>query len=241
MLRAALAGFVLTLPSMVVSFTGLVFPERNVVFFLACLVLFVKRFEQTLSPGWAVAATVSAQIMIYYKESSVLLLWGLQSDGSSCAAGVQFRQPGTIIGFGTRKVELDLCLVCLGVLFSLYYVAAMLPRPNLRYADLMGIPLAQAVRFYLELDPLVFLFLGVMLARFYFILRGRVESSPLWDGLAFGGALCFAAYLVLGLATAYYMAPVDLIAVLYVGRLAILSSEKMRWGTKAVAFANEPG
>jgi hypothetical protein len=236
-MRAALAGFVLMFPSMVVSFTGLVFPERNVVLFLACLVLFVKRFEQTYSVGWAVAATVSAQIMIYYKETAVLLLWGFAVGRlilrcrSSTPPVWDYRR------LRDKESQLDFCLISLGVLFLLYYMAAMFPRPNLRYADVMRIPLAQVVPFYLELDPLAFLFLGVMLGRAYFVLRGRVESSPLWDGLAFGGAVCFAAYLVLGLATVYYMAPVDLIAVLYVGRLALLSSEKMRWGTRAVALA----
>lgn len=62
--RAGLAGFVLTLPSMIVSFSGLVFSERNVVLCLACFVLFVKRFEETHSVRWAVAAAVAAQIMI---------------------------------------------------------------------------------------------------------------------------------------------------------------------------------
>jgi hypothetical protein len=54
--------------------------------------------------------------------------------------------------------------------------------------------------------------------------------------LAFGGIACFIGYLGLGISAAYYLAPVDLIAVLYVGRLAILSLGAMNaWGTGALA------
>jgi hypothetical protein len=42
-------------PSILISFTGLIFPERNVLFFLACLVLSVRRFEQTKSIAWGMA------------------------------------------------------------------------------------------------------------------------------------------------------------------------------------------
>lgn len=56
----------------------------------------------------------------------------------------------------------------------------------------------------------------------------------LWDGLAAGGVACFLAYLYLGMFSGYYLAPVDLIAVLYVGRFALLSWKKMpAWGKKA--------
>ena len=66
------------------------------------------------------------------------------------------------------------------------------------------------------------------------ILRRRAAPAPLWDGLAFGGVGCFLAYHCLGIFRNYYLAPVDLIAVLYVGRLAILSWKKMRsWGNAA--------
>src|SRR5438128_1342052 len=41
--RAALTAFVLISPAIVVSFGGLIFPERNVVFWLVCLALSVKR------------------------------------------------------------------------------------------------------------------------------------------------------------------------------------------------------
>jgi hypothetical protein len=74
--RLALAIFALLTPSILTSFSGLIFDERNVLFSLVCLILSVKQFEQTGSIAWAVAATVSAQIMLYCKETAFLLLLG---------------------------------------------------------------------------------------------------------------------------------------------------------------------
>jgi hypothetical protein len=86
---------------------------------------------------------------------------------------------------------------------------------------------------YIRVDLLPWLFVAVVLGRIYLILRHRVAPLLLWDGLAFGGVACFLAYLYLSISIfgIYYLAPVDLIAVLYVGRFAVLSWKKMRsWG-----------
>src|SRR5262249_15535352 len=74
--RVALVIFALLTPSILVSFDGLNFQERDVLFFLACVVLSVKRFEQTQSITWGVAAVISAQIMMYCKETVFLLILG---------------------------------------------------------------------------------------------------------------------------------------------------------------------
>lgn len=133
--------------------------------------------------------------------------------------------------------RLDLCLVCLGSMFLLYYLAAMFPRPNLQYANLMGLPLAQVISFYFEVDLLAWLFLAIVLRRIYLIMRGRAAFSPLWDGLAIGAVVYFMAFLWLRLASIHYTAALDLIAVLYLGRLAVLASERMQWRARVAAFA----
>ncbi len=74
--RVALTALILVLTSIVTSFSGLVFPDRNVVFWLVLLVFCVKAFERTQVAAWAVAAIICAQIMIYYKETAFLLLVG---------------------------------------------------------------------------------------------------------------------------------------------------------------------
>jgi hypothetical protein len=96
--------------------------------------------------------------------------------------------------------------------------------------------LAVAAREYLKLDLLAWLFLVVVVGRTYLILRHRVAPSPFWDGLALGGVACFLAYLYIGLVLIYYLAPVDLIAVLYIGRFAVLSWPKMYPRSKVIAL-----
>lgn len=74
--RVALAILALLTPSILISFGGLIFPERNELLFLAGLILCVKRFEESESTRWAAGAVLCAQIMVYYKENAFLLLLG---------------------------------------------------------------------------------------------------------------------------------------------------------------------
>jgi hypothetical protein len=235
--RAALTAVCLALPSIVSAFTALVFPDRNVVFWLACLLFFLNLFDKTLSTKWAIAAAVSAQIMIYYKETAFLLLLGF-------ALGRLMLRCRRADGKGwdysllrLRESRLDVCFICLAVIFLLYYASVMIAHPNIRYADLNGVSWNKAILSYLRFDPLALVSAFVVLGRSYLILRGELVPSPFWDGLALGGVACYAAYICLRLFQPYYLAPVDFIAVLYVGRLVILSWKNMaNWGMVATAL-----
>jgi len=235
--RIALVTLVLITPSFLISFSGLIYTEWNILLGLVCLAWCVKRFEQTRSTAWAVGALVSSQFMLYYKEVIFLLLLGfavgrlLLRCWERDHAGWNFKR------LRDPESRLDMCLAFLVVPFLLYYLAAMFPRYSTRYADDFRLPLAQVLASYWKLDLLVWVFLAVVLARIFLILRRKVAPSPLWDGLALAGLGCFAAYLFLRMSSAYYLAPVDLIAVLYVGRLAILSMGKMSLGSRLCALA----
>jgi hypothetical protein len=230
--RAGLTALALVTPGVVISFGGLIFDERNVVFWLVCLVLCIKRFGQTWSTAWAVGAAVSAQIMIYYKEPAFLLLVGLAVGGlgGHCWNGEQSGWDRSRLR--DKESRLYLCLLSLAVLFFLYYAAVMLPHPNMQYANERHRPVGEVVLAYLKLDQLAWLFVAVVLSRIYLILRHRVPPLPLWDGLALGGVAYFTAYLYLGMFSSHYLGPVDLVAVLYVGRFVILSREQRSVGSK---------
>ena len=232
--RAGLTALALVTPGIVISFGGLIYDERNLVLWLACLLFFIKRFEQTQATVWAVVAALCAQIMIYYKETAFLLLMGFavgrlvlrcwKGDG----AGWDYNR------LREKESRLDLCLASLGVLFLLYYAAVMLPHPNVQYAHDHSRSAVEVLLAYMKLDLLAWLFVVLVLSRVYLILRRRVQPLPLWDGLALGGVAYFMAYLYLGMFSGYYLAPVDLIAVLYVGRFAILSWGQRSLGAKVV-------
>jgi hypothetical protein len=224
--RTALAVLALLTPSILISFSGLIFDERDVLFFLVCLMVCVKKFEQSGSIAWAVAATVSAQTMLYYKETAFLLLFGF-------AVGrlILRHRKGHRDRRWDNESRLDLCLASLCVLFFAYYFAVMGIHPNMNYALTYWQPRTQVVLGYIRLDLLAWLFVAVVLVRIYLILRHQVAPLPFWDGLALGGVAYFFAYLYLSMLRSYYLAPVDLIAVLYVGRFVVLSWKKLlSWG-----------
>jgi hypothetical protein len=233
---AALVIFALLTPSVLVSLTGLIFPERNVLFFLVCLVLCVMRFEQTQSVAWAVAAVVCAQFMLYYKETAFLLLLGFASGRLILRCRGARNAGWDYSRLLDRYGRLDLGLGILALLFVAYYFAIMGLHPSTRYGSSWSTPLGVNMLNFIRVDLLTWLLTAVVLCRSYLILRRRTTALPLWDGLALGGVACFVAYIVLRLFALWYMAPVDLIAVLYLGRFVILSFRKISfWRASVVA------
>ena len=236
-IRAVLLIVILLTPSVLMSFGDLLMVERDIVFFVGFFALFVKYFEQTRSMAWAAAAVVCAQIMIYTKETVFVLLLGF---GSSRLI-LRFRNTPTLVREYDRVVwvrenRLDLCLTFLAVLFLVVYLG-FVGNINLHYATSARLPRADIVRGYTRIDLLPWLLIAAVLARCYLILRHRLAPLLLWDGLAIGAVAYFIAYIFLTIFGVYYLAPVDLIAVLYLGRMMVLSWEKIRpWGRIAATL-----
>lgn len=233
--RTVLAIFAFLNASILHSFSGLILQERDVLLFLSCLVLSVKRFEQTQSIAWAVAAVVSAQIMIYCKEPAFLLLLGFAMGRLILRCRDGYHRGWDYYRLWDKESLLDLCFTFLAVLFLLIYIYQIGIHPGSNYATDARVPWPELPLGYLSVDPLAWVFMAVVLGRIYLILRRRVIPSLLWDGLAFGGVAYFLAYLYLSIFTVYYLAPVDLIAVLYVGRFVVLSWKTMHSPGKIAA------
>ena len=197
----------------------------------------VKRFEQTQHITWAVAAVISSQFMLYYKETAFVLLLGF-AVGRLVLRCWKANQAGWEVSrLRDPQSRLDMCLAFLGVSFFLYYLAAMFPNYSMGYADEFQRPLKQIFASYFELDLLAWALAAVVLARTVQILRHKTAPALLWDGLALAGIGCLAGYLTLRMYSAYFLAPVDLIAVLYLGRLAFLSMKNMGLGSRLGALA----
>jgi hypothetical protein len=232
--RSAFVILALISPSILVSFINLLFSERSVLLFLACLVLSIKRFEQTQSAASAVSAMICAQLMVYSKETAFLLLLGLAVSRLVLRCGTPHIEFGRL---WVRESRLDLGLASLAVLFLIFYFGVMGIHGNMGYAASARLPRVDVVVAYTRIDLLPWLLIAVLLGRVYMILRHRAPPVLLWDGLAAGGVACFLAYIYLGMFSVYYTAPVDLIAVLYVGRFAVLSWTKMPPWRKAAAIS----
>jgi hypothetical protein len=233
--RVGLILLLLVTPSFLICFTGLIYAEANILFLLVCLAWFVQRFERTRSIPWALAAVISAQFLLYYKETIFLLLLGFAGTRLllRCrkADGWEFQR------LREPESRLDLCLAFLVVPFLLYYFAAMFPSFHANYENNFHISLPGVLDAYLALDLLVWIFILVTLARGIQILRRKVVPSLFWDGLAVSGLAYLAGYIVLRMASAYYLAPVDLIAILYLGRLTYLHVGGMSLGVRCFALA----
>jgi hypothetical protein len=226
--RVALILLMLVTPSFLISFSGLIYPEANLIFWLVFLAWSVNRFEQTHSMAWVLLAVISAQCMLYYKECAFLLLLGF-TVGRLLLRCWNATQPGwDFTKLRDPESRLDICLALLVVPFLLYYLAAMYPHYDMRYAAAAKLPLAEVISTYAKIDLLAWIFVAVILARIFLILRHHLVPSLFWDGLALGALAYVSGYLILSMQSAYYLAPVDLIAVLYLGRLAFLHWQDMR-------------
>jgi hypothetical protein len=233
--RVALAIIALLTPSILMSFSTLMAPERNELFFLVCLVLAVGRFQQTGSTAWAVAAIVCAQLMLYYKETAFLLLLAFATGRLLLRCQSGHHRGWDWDRLWDKEGRLDLSLAGLAALFLLYYFGAVGIHRTMHYTTVRRQPFVEVAFDYLRLDLLAWLLTVVAIGRIYLILRRRIVSVPLWDGLALGGVACFLAYLYLRIFRPYYQAPADLVAVLYVGRFSLLSLQKMHpWRTVVV-------
>lgn len=235
--RAILATFVLVTPGAVISFTGLTYSERNLLLCLAGFLICMKQFDKTLSTGWAVGAAVAAQVMVNHKETAFLLVWGFAIGRLVLRCRRKEEAGWDFSRLRGKESRLDLCLISVGVLFLLYYGAAIGPSWNMGYAETQASPLPDVLAYYMKTDLLIWLLAVTLGIRLYLILRRKTSPMAFWDTLAAGGVVYFLAYLVLRLAEPYYMAPVDLIAVLYLGRMVILHWGEMRAWSRAVTAA----
>ena len=223
--RVALILVLLVTPSIVTCFNGLIYPEANVILWLACFLFAIDRFEREESLGWAFGTVIAAEFLLYYKETVFLFLLGFsfariimrwQRDAGSKQATP--RRMG-------RATVLDIGNLCLAGIFLLYYGLVMYPKFGMSYAEGRRLPFLQVVVTYLQLDLLAWVALFITLIRVVRILQRKAKPTLLWDGMAVGAVLYFLGFIVLRMESSYYLAPVDFIAVLYVGRLAFLSLE----------------
>ena len=75
-LRVLAMFLIMTTPSFLTSFSDLVLPERNVLFWLAAFILCRRRYSAIGTPVYLAGAFISVQFALYYKEPVWLLFAG---------------------------------------------------------------------------------------------------------------------------------------------------------------------
>ena len=235
MVRTGITVLVFLTPSILICYSGLIYVESNLVFVIACLALCIQSYERSGSRSWAVAATICAQLALYYKEISFLFLLGLGISRIASRAWASSVEP---IGLRRRLSEqlkvpetrLDICMMLLVIPFLGYYLISMYPRFSIQYALNERQPFFHLLLNYGSIDVLAWILVAFVVGRVVLIARREVTPLPLWDGLAAGAVSFMFGYLDLRMQSAYYLVVVDFIAVLYLGLLAA-----ERWKTNAKA------
>ncbi|MBD2578215.1 hypothetical protein [Oscillatoria sp. FACHB-1406] len=218
--RLPLLLIVTTAPSFVIPFFGLVYPERNIIFFLIFFFLFLNEFNISKSRWSFCGALIAAQFTLYYKEpvfilissfalSRLLLNFPSQEKSYSCRKMLNF----------AKQQWLDSSLIILSLIYILLYAIVTIPNLGTPYAaDIVARNTELMVLgTYLEYNPLLLIFGLVFIVRIANVAIAKKAFDRFWDPLALGTLLYGLAYIKLKLISMYYMAPVDFLGILYLG------------------------
>lgn len=218
---------VLLLPSFIISFVGLIYPERNIIFLLSLALVAIKFFSTNRKFMWFVVAVLSIHACLYYKETMflfvgamastrILLSFITQNTYNSQASEAKIRK------FRIKDYYLEIAMLALSAIFISLYVVAILPNiesGSVARAD-ERVTSLQAVVAYMNSSRLLAVFTITFLAKvIYGLFVNRKSLDPFWDSTAIGALLYGLAYIKLGMVSPYYMAPVEFIACLYLSYL----------------------
>lgn len=206
----------------VISFFGLIFPERNLIFWLTIFILCLQKFHQNKSVIYFSGILVATQFLLYYKEPIFLLI--------SCFASTRL-----IINFLTDKNSyksnlfpkfikdnwLDFSLIILSIIFLIQYIIATWGKVKSSYAsEREGDSQFSTFINYMSVDLILCTFIVVFLGRIVFLIVRKKRPDSIWDSLALGTFFYFLAYIKLNIFRWYYIAPFDFLATLYLAKMA---------------------
>lgn len=212
-LRVLALFLIMCTPSFVISFSDLIYPERNILFWVAVFSLCWRRYSATASPVFLAGTFIAVQFAVYYKEPVWLLFAGF--------AGTQlvYNWNGESHQGSTRNFIRDnlanIGTMALAVLFPVLFALVMFYYRSLRYVRDARLTISLTVLDYVKVDFLLFVFLALVVIRALKLFRGQSKPNPFWDPLAAGGAIYAVAIIGLRMFEGYYMAPVDAIAILF--------------------------
>jgi len=207
-------------PSFMIPFTELIYPERNVLFWLAIMVWCLYSHSKTKASIYFIGCLIATHFALYYKETVVVFVVAcavtriLLESHAGRAAGHSWRELA-------RENSLSLGMLAVSGIYGVLFLATMLPHGNPSYLGAHRQALGSVLLAYAQTDWLPLVLFAVFIIRVQRFIFSDGELDPLWESLAVGALGYFAVVLALRLVSAYYMAPVDLIAVLYTARSSL--------------------
>jgi hypothetical protein len=228
-------------PSFVIPFTGLIYPERNILFWIGILMFCLERSSSSRNAIYVIGCFVATHCLLYYKEPMVvfvvayaisrLLLNVRLAWGQSRRSWPEFAATNAIpIGMmGIASIYT--------FFFLLFTVSAA---QKFEYIHKRALDTRMdTIWTYIQRDWLLPIFCAVVFYRLVGFCLRKKHLDPLWDSLAFG-AICYFLVLVgVRIYADWYLAFVDLIALLYlVGSCRSWLQEGSSVRTKVVIAAS---
>lgn len=244
-LRCCAMLFMLVLPSFVVAFFGIVYPERDIIVWLGLWMVCLRSFDRTRSRFAFCGAIIAAQCVVYYKEPAFVIIGGFAGARLAIEA-VQRREMLRRREYARFASEhlLEIAHLIIAAIFVVVYWLVVARHVTNTYAVAAGLPNAvrNALASYARSDWLLDALAAVLIGRLVYSIARRRPLDPLWEPLAIAALAYAMAFVKLGLTRDYYVGPADFVGVLYLTRLAFigLSGQPRRVAVLAgvaIAFA----
>jgi len=226
-------------PSFLIPFTGFVYPERNVLFWLAVMLLCLQAYSRTKARIYFVGCLVAAHFALYYKETVVLFVVAYAITQLLLQLSTARRSGQTSWWEFVRENALSVGMLGVSAIYLMFFLFVMLPHRSFSYINGLREPLALVLLAYLQIDWLPFILLVVFSLRLGLFLFSNERLDAMWDPLAAGALAYFFGVVSVRINSGYYMAPVELFALLYLANMSLLWLSKasgLRMAVVAVAF-----
>lgn len=209
--RVLTIALLLSAQSVVIAFTGLMFPERNIVVLLAVFMAAIREHDRRGGRVSLAVALATGQFLLYYKEPMVVLI-GVIVSARLLIRFVAERPRNAEVPRWLLRSPLEVGLVALSFVFVALFALVMLPNRSTAYVSGAAVSRASALAYYLASDPFFGALLVACAMRVATLRRQAWRAHGLWDAMMVGGLAYAFAVIGVGLRSPYYMAPTDAIA-----------------------------
>jgi hypothetical protein len=237
--RVLVLAMAILAPSFVIAFSDLIYPERNVLFWLAIMLFCSQGYSRSKARTYFIGCLVATHFVLYYKETVVLLVIAY----AATQLLLQLRDV-RLAGFTTWRVfarenALSIGMLVVSGIYVAFFAAVLLPQKNFSYVAEHHAALSSVLLAYLQVDWLPLILLVVLSVRLWRFTFSNGQLDPLWDSLGVGAFAYCVGILALRLNSGYYLAPTDFIAILYLATMSAVwlsKPTKVRLSVVAIAI-----